>query len=183
MEPDVMDENHIPTRTPDVEPARSDAGEGSDGLGSRGSSPASTFRVSRLTLIYRYLLLVLLTAAGALFLFMLVPMAVSGRDYILGAILALWALALLRYWAFFLAMPHRITVEDDDSLQFHSLLRRRIIPCGEIVALRVSPVYMSYLKIITSRKKTVSMFNHVEGLHDLVLRIKRANPELKTSGC
>jgi hypothetical protein len=140
------------------------------------------FQVSRLSLLYRTLVLLLLTAIGVLLLAILVPMVVSGQDYLVGALLLLWGLALLRYWAFLLSMPHRIHLEEGGSLRLSSLFRTMKIDCSEIVAFRVSPIYQSYLKIVTA-KKTFAMINHVDGLHDLIDRIKRANPDLETKGC
>jgi hypothetical protein len=110
-------------------------------------------------------------------------MAVSGRDYLIGGLLAIWALALLRYWVFLLSMPHRVCLEGNESLLLHSLFRTKKVPCSEIAALRISPFYQSYLRIVTSGKKTFPMLNHVDGLHDLIIRIKRINPDLETKGC
>jgi len=147
------------------------------------SSQTECFQVSRVSLLYRYLFLLALTLVGALLLSLLFPMVVSGRDYLIGGLLAIWALALLRYWAFLLSMPHRVCVEGNDSLVLHSLFRTKKVACSEITALRISPFYQSYLRIVTSRKKTFPMLNHVDGLHDLIIRIKRINPNLETKGC
>lgn len=148
-----------------------------------GPSRVECFQVSRVSLVYRYLLLLALTAVGALLLSVLFPMAYKDRDYLIGALLAIWALALLRYWAFLLGMPLRICLDGGESLLFHSLFRTKKIKLSEIAAIRVSPFYQSYLRIVTSRKKTFPMLNHVDGLHDLIDRIKRANPDLETKGC
>jgi hypothetical protein len=141
------------------------------------------FQVSRLSLLYRYLVLLVLTGIGTLLLSLLIPMAVSGRDYLIGGLLALWGLALLRYWVFLLSMPHRICIQHGGALVFHSLFRARKIDCAQIAAFRVSPIYQSYLKIVTSGKKSFPVLNHVDGLHDLIARIKRFNPNLRTRGC
>ena len=148
-----------------------------------GLSQKVCFRVSRLSLLYRYLFLLVLTGIGVFLLYLLIPMAVSGRDYLIGGLLVLWGLALLRYWAFLLSMPHRICLEGDESLALYSLFRERRIECREIAAFRVSPIYQSYLKILTSGKKSCPVLNHVDGLHDLIARIKRINPDLRTKGC
>lgn len=147
------------------------------------SSQTDCFQVSRVSLFYRYLLLLALTLVGAVLLSILFPMAVSGRDYLIGGLLAIWALALLRYWAFLLAMPHRVCLEGNESLVLHSLFRTKKVPCSEIAALRISPFYQSYLRIVTTGKKTFPLLNHVDGLHDLIIRIKRVNPNLETKGC
>ncbi len=147
------------------------------------SSQTDCFQVSRVSLLYRYLLLLALTLVGALLLSLLFPMAVSGRDYLVGGLLAIWALALLRYWAFLLSMPHRICLEGGEVLVLHSLFRTKKVPCSEIAAMRISPFYQSYLRIVTSGKKTFPMLSHVDGLHDLITRIKRINPNLETKGC
>lgn len=147
------------------------------------SSQTECFQVSRVSLLYRYVFLLALTLVGALLLSLLFPMAVSGSDYLVGGLLAIWALALLRYWAFLLCMPHRVCLEGNESLVLHSLFRTKKVPCSEIAALRISPFYQSYLRIVTSGKKTFPMLNHVDGLHDLIIRIKRINPKLETKGC
>jgi hypothetical protein len=154
-----------------------------DTMPNRDADPPPCFRVSRRTLVYRYLLLLVLSLIGAFLLSLLIPMAVSGRDYLIGALLVLWALALLRYWAFLLSMPHRISLAEDEWLILESLFRTRKVKRSEIAAIHVSPYYPSYLRIITSANKTFPMLNHVDGLHDLILRIKNANPDLETKGC
>ncbi len=141
------------------------------------------FQVSRTTLLYRYFFLLVLSLAGALLLSLLIPMAVAGRDYLIGGLLALWALALLRYWAFLLSMPYRIRLEQGERLLLQSLFSTRTLKCSEIAAVNVSPYYQSYLRIHTSGRKTFPMLNHVDGLHDLILRIKDVNPDLRTRGC
>ena len=165
--------------TPELPPKEASATPGTN----TASSRADCFEVSRVSLIYRHLLLLVLTAIGALLLLLLIPMAVSGRDYLVGGLLVVWALALLRYWAFLLSMPHRVCLEGDEFLVLHSLFRTRKVKCSEVTAMRVSPFYQSYLKIVTSRKKTFPMINHVDGLHDLIGRIRRINPNLETKGC
>lgn len=169
---------------PDNDPAQTDKPESAPAV-PPDETPSRTdcFQVSRVSLVYRYVLLLSLTLVGILLLSLLFPMAVSGRDYLIGGLLAVWALALLRYWAFLLAMPHRVCLEGNESLVLHSLFGTKKVPCSEIAAMRVSPFYQSYLRIVTSKKKTFPMLNHLDGLHDLVLRIKRINPDLETKGC
>jgi hypothetical protein len=151
--------------------------------GEEGLSQTVCFQVSRLSLLYRYLFLLLLTGIGVFLLSILIPMAVSGRDYLIGGLLVLWGFALLRYWAFLLSTPRRICLEGNEVLVLHALFRTRKIECSEISAIRVSPIYQSYLRIVTSGKKTFPMLNHVDGLHDLIGRIKTINPDLETRGC
>ena len=169
---------------PNSDPTQTDSSESAPVVPpDKASFQTDCFQVSRVSLVYRYLLLLALTLVGALLLSLLLPMAVSGRDYLIGGLLALWALALLRYWVFLMSMPHRVCLEGNESLVLHSLFRTKKVPCSEIAALRISPFYQSYLRIVTSRKKTFPMLNHVDGLHDLIIRIKRVNPDLETKGC
>jgi len=148
-----------------------------------GLSQKVCFRVSRLSLLYRYLFLLVLTGIGVFLLYLLIPMAVSGQDYLIGGLLILWGFALLRYWAFLLSTPHRICLEENTVLVLHALFRTSKIECSEVSAVKVSPIYQSYLRIITSGKKTFPMLNHVDGLHDLIGRIKAVNPDIRTRGC
>lgn len=141
------------------------------------------FRVSRASLLYRFAFLVLLTLVGVLLLFLLVPMGLRTRDWLVLALLGFWALALLRYWVFLLSMPFRIRCDGEGMLSIESLLSATRVACGEVASLRVSPIYPSYLKIVTSRKKSLLLLNHIDGLHELVLRIKSANPGVTTRGC
>ena len=75
------------TRSP-PEPAEDTA------AGSRDAGPSQNvcFQVSRLALVYRYVLLLVLTAIGVFLLGILIPMAVSGRDYLIGGLLVIWGL-------------------------------------------------------------------------------------------
>ncbi len=174
-----------PDPTGPVAPAGEDApADTSVAGGDAALSRTLRFQVSRISLVYRYMVLLFLTAMGGLLLAILIPMAFSGRDYLIGGLLVLWGLALLRYWAFLLAMPHRICLEGSDCLTFHSLFRTRKIDCREIASFRVSPIYQSYLKIVPSKKRgAIAVINHVDGLHDLIARVKRVNPDLETRGC
>ncbi len=145
--------------------------------------PRACYHVTRLSLWYRYGFLFLLTLLGVGLMALFVPMVAAGGDLLTGLLLALWVLALLRYWAFALMMPHRVCLEGEDALVLHTLLRKRTVPCERIIALRVSPIYPSYLKIVTADKKTFTLINHVDGLHELIGRLRRINPDLETRGC
>ena len=153
------------------------AGDEADGLNE------IQFQVSRTALIYRYCFLLILTLIGSGILYFLVPIALSSMDYPVLVLLVVWVLALLHYWYYLLNMPYRISCVEEKTLSFISILRRREIPLNEITCLRVSPIYPTYLKICTSRKKNISIINHVNGLHDLVWKIKNINPDLETIGC
>ena len=141
------------------------------------------FSVSLSTLLYRYLFLVLLTAIGGFLLYILVPMTLKSHSNLILFLLILWGLGLIWYWISLLSMPYRICLEPGGSLMLASLLRQRKVDCKEITQFRVSPFHPSYLKIVTSRKRSYSIFNHIDGLHDLINRIKQINPALKTTGC
>jgi hypothetical protein len=141
------------------------------------------FRVTGASLVYRYLLIGIVTLVLAVLLYMTAPMFLSSKDVVVMVILGIWGLALLRYWVYLLDMPHRVHCRLDGSLEFVSLLRRRIVPVASICSIKVPTVHSGYLKFRTARKKNISMINHVDGLHELVGRIKRANPNLETRGC
>jgi hypothetical protein len=140
------------------------------------------YRVSRISIVYRISLLVFLTLIGGFVLYILVPMEFATKDYLVVALLGIWVLALLRYWIFFVGMPYRITCLEGDRIRTKSLLGKREIPCKEIQALRISPFYPSFLKIVT-QKRNLTLLSHIDGLHELVSFIKEHNPELETRGC
>ena len=174
----------------DPGPAAGDQGSGPVSAGGQdpGSAPAGgheelRFRVTSLSIVYRYLFLGLLTLLGLVFLYVVVPMSLASRDYLIVAIEAVWALALLRYWVQLLDMPTRIVLKQGAPVEFSSVLRTRRIQPAEIQAFRVSPVYPSFLKIVTKGKKTVSLINHISGLNVLIGRVRQANPDLETKGC
>ena len=74
---------------PNSDPARTDEPESTPAVPpDEASSQTDCFQVSRVSLVYRYLLLLALTLVGALLLSLLFPMAVSGRDYLIGGLLA-----------------------------------------------------------------------------------------------
>jgi hypothetical protein len=183
MEEETMPDKDSDQPTPET-PATAAPPEGTAAeSGEEGQSQTVCFRVSRLSLLYRYLFLLLLTGIGVFIVTILIPMAVSGRDYLIGGLLVIWGFALLRYWAFLLSTPHRICLEANAVLLLHALFRTRKLECSEISAMRVSPIYQSYLRIVTSGKKTFPVLNHIDGLHDLIGRIKAINPDLETRGC
>lgn len=154
----------------------------------RASEPAAgdaeaAWRVSRPALAYRYLFIGILTLLGSVILYAVVPTYRSSRDLAVMVVLGVWVLALLRYWAYLLDMPHKVTLREDGTLAFLSVFRRRIVRADTIVSMKVSPVYPTYLKFRTGRKKRIVMINHLDGLHELVHRIRKANPGLETKGC
>ena len=141
------------------------------------------YTVAVTSLVYRYFLLFLLTALACYIFLTLLPSTLSEQNYLISGILILWLLALCRYWFFMITMPYRILWLDEESLTFQSLIRRTTLPCDDIVAIKVSSFYQSYLKIVTPRKKSYSILNHVNGLHDMLARIKKLNPEVEIKGC
>ncbi len=141
------------------------------------------FRVTTTSIIYRYMFLLLLTIVGIFIFIMLIPATVAGKDYLTSGLLIFWALALAKYWTFILSMPYQIYLTDDDALRLRSIFQRKELPCEEIVLIKVSPLQQAYLKIITSRKKTFLLFNHINGLHEMINQIKKINPDLETIGC
>ncbi len=143
----------------------------------------AVFRVTGASLVYRYLFIILLTLVGAVMLYMVAPMYLSSKDLVVMILLGCWALALLRYWAYLLDMPHKVVCRDDSSLEFFSVFRRRVVPISSILSMKVSPIYPTYVKFRTEKKKSIAMINHVDGMSELVTRIRKANPELETRGC
>jgi hypothetical protein len=143
----------------------------------------AAYRVTGTSLVYRYLLIGIVTLVLAVLLYMTTPMFLSSKDVVVMVILGVWGLALLRYWVYLLDMPHRVRCTAEGSLEFVSLVRRRVVPASSILSIKVPTVHSGYLKFRTARKKNISMINHVDGLHELVGRIKKANPDLETRGC
>lgn len=141
------------------------------------------FRVTRTALLYRLCFLLFLTAVGALLLAILVPMGIRSRDWLVLALFGAWFLALLRYWAFFLSMPHSIRCGEDRVLSFQSLFRTVRVPCSDVKELKVSPFYPGYMKLLSSRRRGLLFLSHIDGLHELVGWIRRSNPSVRTRGC
>ncbi len=143
----------------------------------------AVYGVTGMTLVYRYGLICLLTLVAAVVLYLVLPSYISSRDYLVLGILGVWALAVLRYWLYLLDMPYRVLFGKDGSLKFVSVLRKITVPVSSIVSLKVSPIYSSYLKLRTDEKKNISMMNHVDGLSEMIGRIRKANPGVETRGC
>ncbi len=141
-----------------------------------------SFLVSRVSLAYRYFFLLSMTLVGVVLFLLLVPISWVGRDYPVLVLLAAWSFGLIRYWAYLLGMPHRILVKGK-SVVFVSLLRRKEFDQRDIIVMKVSPIYPSYLKIIVLGRKSVTMINHIDKLHELIWIIRTDNPELETKGC
>jgi len=146
-------------------------------------APAETrFRVTRTSQAYRYVFLVLLTLLGAGMLYLFFPTFRSAQDLLVLILLGVWAAALLRYWLYLLDMPYQVLCREDGFLEFRSVLRKRIVLGASIRSVKVSPVYPTYVRFHAGKKR-IAMINHVDGMSDLVTRIRRANPELETRGC
>jgi len=174
----------------DVQPSHAVSTNGTANGNARGHVPLPAarpeeiiFRVSTLTLVYRYLFLGLLTLFGIAFLYLVVPGSLAAGEIFTLAVLLVWILALLRYWLYLLDMPYRIVLRTGEPIEFRSILRKRTVSMEEIRGFRVSPVYPSFLRIQTTGRKTIPLVNHVTGLHELIGRVKQVNPDLQTKGC
>jgi hypothetical protein len=141
------------------------------------------FRVTGASFIYRYFFITLLTLMGAVILYMVAPTYFSSKDVVVLILLAVWALAFLRYWVYLLDMPYKVICRDDGSLVFVSVFRNRVVWESSILSMKVSPIYPTYMKFRTEEKKTIAIINHVDGMNELVARIRKANPGLETRGC
>lgn len=86
------------------------------------------------------------------------------------------------FWGRQLRMPRRIVLHEDGRLEFLSPVRRVEITAQEITSIRPDGSQLGFLMIRWSAGK-VRLLNQFDGFHDLLTRIKAANPAVEIRGC
>ena len=83
---------------------------------------------------------------------------------------------------FYLRLPFRITIRDDNQIEFRSLLKKLTLPPGQIISVKAKSYMIGFIDIKHS-KGTVHLLNQMDGFHDLIATLKSLNPRVEIKGC
>lgn len=80
-------------------------------------------------------------------------------------------------------MPHTILLNaDKQRLIFKSILSEKEIESKKINKIEITLISNAFI-IIKYDDRKLTLLNGIDGLHELINEIKKANPDLETRGC
>lgn len=80
-------------------------------------------------------------------------------------------------------MPNSIEISaDSKSVLFKSIFSKRQIEIKKILKVETTPFNSSFITFKHEAGK-FTLINSIDGLHELIHKIKEVNPNLKTKGC
>jgi len=85
-------------------------------------------------------------------------------------------------WYMVLSIPHTITVQADDQIEFVSVLRRKQFLPLEIKSIKPEASQFGFLVVHTNRGK-IRLLNQFDGFHEFLTNLKGKNPSVELRGC
>ena len=93
-----------------------------------------------------------------------------------------WLLLCVGLWYFFvLRIPFEITVRDDKSVEFRSLIKRTVVYAHEIRSIKVG-LDTRFVKV-KHEGGSLRLANHIDGFYDFIWTLKSFNPSIEVKGC
>ena len=144
-------------------------------MGERKSYP---LRISVITKIMVPGFLAIFTLAG-----LLIPFAESSPGSSPPVVFALLWFGFLAYgWYQVLSLPHTIVHHPDDTLEFRSLMRTRIVRIADLQVIEPVPGQLGFFRFRHSNGKLVALLQF-DGFHELLREIRTKNPQVRLLGC
>ena len=123
-------------------------------------------------------LLALFTLVG-----LIIPFAGSSQGSAPPAIFAVFWFGFVAFaWYQVLSLPQAIIHHPDDSLEFRSIARKRIVHIGDLRVIEPVPNQFGFFRFRHSNGKIVALV-HFDGFHELLAHIKEKNPHVQLLGC
>jgi hypothetical protein len=85
-------------------------------------------------------------------------------------------------WYHALSIPQAIVHHPDDSLEFRSPLRNRVVAITDLRSIEPVPNQFGFFRFRHKNGKIVALI-HFDGFHDLLADIKQKNPDVRLLGC
>jgi len=137
-----------------------------------------TYRLTKSFCILNLLPLGLLTVAPALIL-LSIPPDQGAPPWLF---LLPWLLVCVGLWYFFvLRIPFELTVRDDKSVEFRSLIKRTVVCAHEIRSIKVG-LDTRFAKV-KHEGGSLRLANHIDGFYDFIWTLKSFNPSIEVKGC
>ncbi len=86
-----------------------------------------------------------------------------------------WFLGLVGMWYITLQYPFEITIRDDKTIEFRSVIRKIIVMPIEIQSIKASYPGFASVKLT---KKSFHLINHFDGFHEFLTTVKSLNPNI-----
>lgn len=86
------------------------------------------------------------------------------------------------YLFWILALPHRITLAGDGTIEFISVLKRRPVRAEEIRSIKPAGSKFGFFMVQTDRRK-IRILAQFDGFHDFLTRLKALHPGVELRGC
>lgn len=83
---------------------------------------------------------------------------------------------------YFLSLPYQITLNQDGTIEFISLLRRRTVQAHEIRSIQPASAHFGFLVVRTDQRK-IRLLAQFDGFHDFLTRLQALHPGVELRGC
>ena len=93
-----------------------------------------------------------------------------------------WLFACVLLWYFYvLRIPFELTVRDDKSVEFRSVIKRTVVYALDIKSIKAG-LDTRWVKI-KHAGGTLRLANHIDGFYDFIWTLKSINPSIEVRGC
>lgn len=140
-----------------------------------------TYKLSKSIVIFIFSILGFMTLFGCLiFIDQIVKSYSSGQAETW--FLILWLCTLGWIWYAYLRIPFEIKVQSNNSIEFHSFLKRTVLSAHEIKSIKAVPLSIGFIDIRHTRG-TIHLINQIDGFHDFISTVRSINPAIEIKGC
>jgi hypothetical protein len=138
------------------------------------------YTLTKPVLIFVWGILIFL-AAGGIFLALRVA-APSGAPPEARWLILVWLGFLLWIGYFYLKIPFKISLGDDNLLEFKSVVRTTVVAPRDIVSIKAMPLSLGFINV-KHRGGKLRLMCQITGLYELIYTVKTLNPEVEIEGC
>ena len=89
---------------------------------------------------------------------------------------------IVLYLVWILYLPYRITLARDGTVEFISVLRRRMVRADEIKSIKPEGSQLGFFMVRTDRSK-IRILAQFDGFYDFLARLKALHPNVELRGC
>jgi hypothetical protein len=94
----------------------------------------------------------------------------------------IWLAITCFYLYWILSLPHRITLAQDGTVEFISLLKRRLVRAAEIRSIKPQGSQLGFFMVQSDRGK-IRLLAQFDGFHDFLTRLEALHPGVELRGC
>jgi hypothetical protein len=140
----------------------------------------TTYRITRSALIFIYGLLGFVTLMGVIAVYLGLwgsPDLFPDQPFM---ILLLGIMVWI--WVVYARIPLTIAWQNDQILEFKSLLATTPVPVHNIIAVKATPLSWGFIKL-TYQGGSLRLLCQITGLYELLTTVKNLNPGVEITGC